>query len=47
MKRGLWTRFGYTKEMIDSMASQRYWDEEYARIEEIDPAIAELRGPLV
>lgn len=46
MKRGLWTRFGYTEEMIDSMASQRYWDEEYARIEEIDPAIAELRGPL-
>ncbi len=47
MKRGLWTRFGYAEDLIDRMASQLFWDEEYARIEEIDPAIAELRGPLV
>lgn len=47
MKRSLWTRFGYSDETIGSMASQIYWDEECAKIEEIDPAIAALRGPLV
>ena len=46
MKRDLWTRFGYSNELIDRMASQVFWDEEYGKIEEIDPAIKESRGPL-
>ena len=46
MKEALWSRFGYERERIDRMASQAYWDEEAARIEEIDPAIRETRGRL-
>ena len=46
MKQDLWTRFGYSGEEIERMASQVYWDEEFGRIEEIDPAIAEIRGSL-
>jgi len=44
MKQDLWTRFGYSTDLIDRMASQIYWDEEYGKIEEIDPAIEEIRG---
>ncbi len=46
MKRDLWTRFGYSDKYIDGMASQVFWDEEYGLIEEIDPAISEIRGQL-
>ncbi len=46
MKESLWTRFGYSEEMIRRMAGQEYWDAEYARIAEIDPVIAETRGKL-
>ncbi len=46
MKADLWTRFGYDAGYIDRMASQAFWDEEYARIAEIDPLIAGLRGSL-
>jgi cysteine synthase len=46
MKHDLWTRFGYDSDLIESMASQVFWDEEYRKIEEIDPAIDELRGSL-
>ncbi len=46
MKRDLWTRFGYSGPEIDRMASQVFWDEEYGKIEAIDPAIAEIRGAL-
>jgi len=46
MKRDLWTRFGYSGAEVDRMASQAFWDEEYAKIEAIDPAIAEIRGAL-
>lgn len=44
MKQDMWTRFGYSSDLIERMASQLFWDEEYAKIEEIDPAIEELRG---
>lgn len=44
MKRDLWTRFGYSGAEIDRMASQVFWDEEYGKIEAIDPAIAGIRG---
>ncbi|MCL4835419.1 MAG: pyridoxal-phosphate dependent enzyme [Caldilineaceae bacterium] len=44
MKEGLWTRFGYGPEYIRKMASQDFWDEEFARIGEIDPLIEQMRG---
>ncbi len=46
MKHDLWTRFGYGSDLIESMASQIFWDEAYGKIEEIDPAIDEIRGSL-
>lgn len=46
MKRDFWTRFGYGSDLIERMASQVFWDEEYGKIEEIDPRIEEIRGPL-
>ena len=46
MKQDLWTRFGYSQEVIEKMASQVFWDEEFGKIEQIDPAIAEIRGDL-
>lgn len=46
MKESLWPRFGYTEEHIRRMAGQDYWDEEYERIFELDPLIAEVRGSL-
>jgi len=46
MKVDLWTQFGYSREYIDKMASQVFWDEEYGKIEEIDPLIIETRGKL-
>ncbi len=46
MKQDLWTRFGYSREVIERMASQVFWDEEFGKIEQIDPAIAEIRGDL-
>lgn len=44
MKKTLWTKFGYEEAYIDQMQSQDFWDGEYAKIEEIDPLIRELRG---
>ena len=38
--------FGYGGAEIDRMASRSSWDEEYGKIEAIDPAIAEVRGAL-
>lgn len=46
MKEDLWTRFGYSGEYIRRMADQEFWDGEYALIKEIDPVIAQTRGPL-
>jgi cysteine synthase len=46
MKADLWTRFGYAEEYIRRMADQAFWDEEYARIKEIDPLIVQTRGAL-
>ena len=46
MKQDLWTRFGYSREVIERMASQVFWDEEFGKIEQIDSAIAEIRGDL-
>ncbi|MCC9077425.1 pyridoxal-phosphate dependent enzyme [Litorilinea aerophila] len=46
MKEALWTRFGYEPDYIRRMASQEFWDEEYQKIREIDPLIAQVRGAL-
>ena len=46
MKADLWTRFGYGDEYIRRMADQEFWDAEYAKLKEIDPLIAEVRGKL-
>ncbi len=43
MKRELWTRFGYSEEYLRRMETQDFWDEEYARIPEIDARIREWR----
>jgi cysteine synthase A len=46
MKADLWTNFGYSADYIDQMASQDFWDAEYAKIEQIDPMIEQVRGAL-
>ncbi len=46
MKTDLWTRFGYEESYIRRMADQSFWDDEYAKIKEIDPLIAQVRGSL-
>jgi hypothetical protein len=46
MKSDLWTKFGYNESYIRQMADQAFWDAEYAKIKEIDPLIAEVRGHL-
>jgi cysteine synthase len=46
MKKDLWTRFGYDAAYIDRMAGQDFWDAEYARIDELDPLIAQVRDAL-
>jgi len=46
MKEEVWTRFGYNAEYIRKMASQDFWDEEFARIGEIDPLVEEMRGEI-
>ncbi|CAN5610858.1 pyridoxal-phosphate dependent enzyme [soil metagenome] len=46
MKEDLWINFGYTRDYIGRMASQDFWDGEYAKIETIDPLIEQMRGVL-
>jgi hypothetical protein len=46
MKEEMWTRFGYEDGYIRAMSGQEFWDAEYDKIKEIDPAIIETRGPL-
>ena len=46
MKADVWTRFGYSADYIRQMADQEFWDAEYAKIKEIDPLIAQVRGAL-
>ena len=46
MKVDLWTNFGYTHDYIQQMAGQAFWDGEYAKLQTIDPLIAQVRGAL-
>ena len=38
-----WLKFGYTKEFLDSMRSQDFWDAQYARVREYNQKICALR----
>lgn len=38
-----WVRFGYSKEYIDSMREQDFWDKEYAKIKDYDEKIKAMR----
>jgi cysteine synthase len=40
-----WLKFGYTKEFLDSMRSQDFWDAQYARVSEYNNKICTLRPP--
>jgi len=44
-KEEVWTRFNYSVEFLEKMKSQSFWDDEYARIPEIDEAWRKLRAP--
>lgn len=46
MKADLWSRFGYDAAYIRRMTDQDFWDAEYAKIRQIDPLIAQVRGNL-
>ena len=46
MKEDMWTRFGYEASYVRKMAGQDFWDEEYAKIKEIDPLIEQVRGQM-
>ena len=38
-----WLKFGYTKEFLDSMRSQDFWDAQYAKVREYNRKICALR----
>jgi hypothetical protein len=38
-----WVRFGYTKEFLDSLRSQEFWDAQYAKVREYNEKICALR----
>lgn len=44
MKEATWTRFDYPREYLDRMKSQDFWEEEYAKVPEMNRGIAELRA---
>jgi len=39
-----WIRFGYTKEFLEKMKNQEFWDAEYEKIPERNEKINKLRG---
>ena len=39
-----WLKFGYTKEFLDSMRSQDFWDAQYAKVQRIQPEDSAPRG---
>ena len=42
-----WLKFGYSKEYLDSMKKQSFWDKEYAKIKDYDAKIKKLRGKTI
>ncbi len=45
-KEEVWTKFNYSREYLDRMKSQLFWDAEYARIPKIDEAWSARRASL-
>lgn len=43
-KEETWLRFGYSREYLDQIRSQSFWELEFAKIPEIDSALARSRG---
>jgi len=43
-KEQVWTGFGYSREYLDRMKSQSFWDGEFERIDEIDEGLVKKRG---
>ena len=39
-KREVWSRFGYSDAYLEKMKSQAFWDDEYAKIADIDAGVA-------
>ena len=42
-----WLKFGYSKEYLDSMKKQSFWDKEYAKIKDYDAKIKKMRGKTI
>ncbi len=38
-----WLKFGYSKEFLDSMRHQDFWDAQYAKVGEYNQKICALR----
>ncbi len=43
-KQDLWTRFNYSREYLNGMKSQTFWDGEYEKIPEIDNELTRVRA---
>jgi hypothetical protein len=42
-KRSMWTRFGYSSELLDAMERPDYWEREYQKVRTYDDRIARNR----
>src|ERR1017187_5902092 len=42
-KEQVWKNFGYTHDYLESMKSQSFWDEEFAKVGEVDAAVTGAR----
>ncbi len=40
-----WLKFGYSRELLDSMHYQDFWEAQYAKVREYDRKICDLRPP--
>jgi hypothetical protein len=42
-----WVRFGYSKEFLETLKNQDYWEEEYSKIPEWNEKIKTIRGKTI
>jgi hypothetical protein len=45
-KEAVWTRLGYSKDLLARMRGREYWEEETAKTAAVDRAYLERRGSL-
>ncbi|HLA24981.1 MAG TPA: pyridoxal-phosphate dependent enzyme [bacterium] len=45
-KEAVWTRLGYSNELLQRMRGREYWEEEAGRVAEVDRRYAQVRGTL-